>query len=73
MLQATTTLAEALSAAAAAAAMLLLAVLGVMVVMGMAMLPMEEASTQATSAETVALLQATMAMVETEALLLAVS
>ena len=57
----------------AAVATLFLVVLGVMVVTTMATLPMEEASTQATSAVMVALRQATTAMVAVEALLLAVS
>ena len=53
--------------------MLWLVVLGVMVETTVATVPMEEASTQATSVETVALLQATMATVAMEARLLAVS
>ena len=57
----------------AAVAMLFLVVLGVMVVTTMATLPMEEASTQATSVVMVALLQATMATVAMEALPLVVS
>ena len=53
--------------------MLLLAVLGVMVVMAMATLPMEETSTQETSVEMEALLLVTTAMVAMEALPLVVS
>ena len=54
-------------------AMLFLVVPAVMVVMTMAMLPMEETSTQATSAEMVALLWVTMAMVVLEEMPMVVS
>ena len=57
----------------ATVAMLLLVVLGVMVVTTMATMPMEDASTQATSVVMAALLQATMVMVAMEVLPLVVS
>ena len=72
VLQATTILAWALLVLEAVAT-LWLVVLGVMVATTMATLPMEEASTQATSAATVELLQATTATVAMEALPLVVS